>query len=100
MKKICFGLIGSGWRAQFYIRIAKALPDRFELAAVLVRDKEKGDAFSAKFQIPVVNSLDALLEKKSGVCCACHQEGRCYGLPDHLVGKGDSGTFRDTSGRG
>ncbi len=63
MKKICFGLIGSGWRAQFYIRIAKALPDRFELAAVLVRDKEKGDAFSAKFQIPVVNSLDALLEK-------------------------------------
>ena len=42
MDKIRFGLIGSGWRAEFYIRIAKALPGIFDLTAVLIRDSEKG----------------------------------------------------------
>ena len=45
MKKIRFGLIGSGWRAEFYIRIAKALPQQFELTKVLIRDKKKGEQF-------------------------------------------------------
>ena len=42
MGKIRYGVIGSGWRAEFYIRIAKAVPDKFEFTAVLIRDKEKG----------------------------------------------------------
>lgn len=62
MGKIRFGLIGSGWRAEFYIRIAKALPERFELAGVLIRSEEKGAAFGEKFQVTVVNTLDALME--------------------------------------
>ena len=36
MGKIRYGVIGSGWRAEFYIRIAKAVPDKFELTAVLI----------------------------------------------------------------
>lgn len=64
MEKIRFGLIGSGWRAEFYLRIAKALPEKFELTSVLIRDKEKGSAFSEKFKVPVVNTLDQLLEQK------------------------------------
>lgn len=50
MGKIRYGVIGSGWRAEFYIRIAKAVPDKFEFTAVLIRDKEKGRAFSEKFR--------------------------------------------------
>ncbi|MFD2214953.1 Gfo/Idh/MocA family protein [Metabacillus endolithicus] len=61
MKKIRFGLIGSGWRAEFYIRIAKAIPDQFELTSVLIRDKEKGEVFSKKFDVKVVNSIDELI---------------------------------------
>lgn len=61
MEKIHFGLIGSGWRAEFYIRIAKALPDLFELPAVLIRDCVKGKMFAEKFQVTVVNSLDDLI---------------------------------------
>ena len=60
MDKIRFGLIGSGWRAEFYIRIAKALPEIFDLTAVLIRDSEKGKNFSEKFNVPVVNTLDEL----------------------------------------
>ena len=64
MKKIRFGLIGSGWRAEFYIRIAKMLPEQFELTGVLIRDKEKGNILSRKHNVPVVSSLEELqLEK-------------------------------------
>jgi hypothetical protein len=63
MPKIKFALIGSGWRAEFYIRIAKALPDLFELTNVLIRDKEKGKVFAKAFQVDVVNTLDELLSR-------------------------------------
>ncbi|WP_042354372.1 Gfo/Idh/MocA family protein [Bacillus rubiinfantis] len=62
MEKIRFGLIGSGWRAEFYIRIAKAVPEKFEVTDVLIRDKEKGEKFSQKFSVNVVNTLDDLME--------------------------------------
>lgn len=61
MNKIRYGLIGSGWRAEFYIRIAKLVPEKFELSAVLIRDVEKGIAFAQKFQVKVVNTLEELL---------------------------------------
>lgn len=37
MAKIRYAIIGSGWRALFYIRIAKALPEQFEVTGILVR---------------------------------------------------------------
>lgn len=61
-EKMKYALIGSGWRAEFYIRIAKMAPEQFHLTAVLVRDPAKGAAFAKKFQVKVVNTLDALLE--------------------------------------
>ena len=61
MGRIKYALIGSGWRAEFNIRIAKMIPERFELTAVLVRDPVKGEAFAEKFQVKVVNTLDELM---------------------------------------
>ncbi|AIQ11544.1 hypothetical protein [Paenibacillus durus] len=29
MDKVEFGLIGGGWRAEFFLRIAEALPERY-----------------------------------------------------------------------
>ena len=60
MGKIRFGLIGSGWRAEFYIRIAKAMPDVFELSGVLVRDEAKGRRFAKQMDVTVINTLDEL----------------------------------------
>ena len=64
MGMIRFGLIGSGWRAEFYLRIAKAVPELFELTSVLIRDSEKGRIFSDKMDVPVVNTVDELIETK------------------------------------
>ncbi len=66
MGKIRFGLIGSGWRAEFYIRIAQAVPDLFELTAVLVRDQEKGRIFSERMNVRVVNTLEDLAKTGPG----------------------------------
>lgn len=37
MEPISFALVGTGWRAAFYERIAAALPDRFRLTGILSR---------------------------------------------------------------
>lgn len=63
MNKISYCVIGSGWRAEFYIRIAKAVPERFNLKCVLIRDEAKGKAFAKKFQVKVVNTLEELLKE-------------------------------------
>lgn len=79
MAKIRFALIGSGWRSEFYIRIAKSLPEAFELVGVLVRDPDKGRAFADSFQVSVFNRLDDLL--------ACN--------PDFVVEATKRGTIKD-----
>lgn len=43
MAKLRFIVVGSGWRSLFYWRIAQALPERFELCAMLCRTEEKAE---------------------------------------------------------
>ena len=56
-----FVLIGGGWRAEFYLRIARALSERFCLDGVLVRDPVKGARLEALFGVRTYRTLDALL---------------------------------------
>ncbi|MDQ1913946.1 Gfo/Idh/MocA family oxidoreductase [Paenibacillus sp. GD4] len=60
--KITFGIIGGGWRAEFYLRIAQALPSRFEVAGMVVRDAEKGERIESMFGVRTYRSLDKMLE--------------------------------------
>lgn len=63
MEKIKYAVIGSGWRAEFYMRIAKAVPNRFDLKAILTRDIEKARKLSEKYNVKVVNTIDELMEE-------------------------------------
>lgn len=60
MDKIRYAVIGSGWRAMFYIRIAKLIPESFELTAVLIKDREKGMRFAIEHAVKVVQSLEQI----------------------------------------
>ncbi len=62
MSKIIFGIIGGGWRSLFYLRIARELPERFEVAGLLVRDPEKGKELEKNWHVPTFRSLDELLK--------------------------------------
>ena len=44
-----FALIGGGWRAEFFARIAQSLPDRFQLTGTYLRDPAKRPAWHARF---------------------------------------------------
>jgi predicted dehydrogenase len=58
---IRFAMIGSGWRAEFFLCVARALPERFQVSAVLVRDQSKHAAFEARWGVPAFNSLEPVL---------------------------------------
>ncbi|MBT3266114.1 Gfo/Idh/MocA family oxidoreductase, partial [Candidatus Poribacteria bacterium] len=65
MDKIAFGIVGSGWRAEFYLRIAAACPDRFDVVGVVARRKERGAELERAFGVRTFRSLDAMLEATS-----------------------------------
>jgi len=58
---IPFGIVGAGWRAEFFLRIARALPDRFTVTGVVARSAEKGEAFTRTWGVPTFRTLDDLL---------------------------------------
>ncbi len=66
MSKIKISIIGGGWRAEFFVRIARELSDIFEIQYVLFRDKQKSALFKQKFgidtRIKTTLSLDELIE--------------------------------------
>ena len=62
--RIRFGLVGAGGRSDFFLRIARQMPQHFKAVCVQVRDPVKGKAYADRWQLPVVNTLPELLERK------------------------------------
>lgn len=61
---IRFGVVGSGWRTLFFLRVARARPDLFEVAGVVSRTAERAAAVHKEWGVPGLTSLDALLAAK------------------------------------
>lgn len=57
MQKIRFVVVGSGWRSLYYVRIAKALPDVFELCAMYCRTEEKASKIASEYDIHTTTSI-------------------------------------------
>jgi hypothetical protein len=47
-----YGVVGHGWRAEFYLRLARQLPDRFECAGVVTRTAEVGERLEREWGVP------------------------------------------------
>jgi predicted dehydrogenase len=58
---VTFGIIGGGWRAEFFLRIAQALPDRFRVGGMVVRDVGKGQALEAAWGVHTYRTPGELL---------------------------------------
>jgi predicted dehydrogenase len=59
-----FGLVGGGWRAEFFLRIARDCPEQFPLAGVVVRDPQKRSLMAGRWSAPVFSTVDELLAER------------------------------------
>ena len=64
MDKIKFIIIGSGWRSLYYVRVAKALPNIFELCAMYCRTEEKAQKMAKEHHIYTTTSIEECVNYK------------------------------------
>lgn len=65
-RPVNFAIIGgAGFRAQYFLRIASALPDWFKVGGMVVRDEAKGREMDAKWGTRSYRTLEELLAKES-----------------------------------
>jgi len=65
MRPVQFSIIGgAGFRAQYFLRIARELPERFQISGMVVRDEEKGKAMEAQWGVSTYRTLDQLLAQE------------------------------------
>ncbi|HEY9292032.1 MAG TPA: Gfo/Idh/MocA family oxidoreductase [Microlunatus sp.] len=57
-----FGVVGSGYRTQAFIRIAERLPDRFTVEGVVTRTEARVDEIVEDWQVPAYTDLGTFLE--------------------------------------
>lgn len=60
-----FGIVGTGWRTDFFLRIARDLPDRFEVTGLVSRDAGRAAAVEAEWGIRGFTSVDDMIAASS-----------------------------------
>lgn len=63
MRPVKFAIVGAGWRAEFFLRIARELPDRFQVTAMVTRKEEKARELELKWGVRTCRTIDQLLEQ-------------------------------------
>jgi hypothetical protein len=63
-RPVSFGLIGGAWRAEFFFRIAQALPERFQVVGCVTKNPARRERIKAEWNIPVFDHVDDLLNSK------------------------------------
>lgn len=58
---ISYVIIGGGWRAEFYLRIAELVPDKFNLTAICVRNNERREYIKNKYNVKVFETVEETL---------------------------------------
>ncbi|GAA0986140.1 hypothetical protein GCM10009555_062890 [Acrocarpospora macrocephala] len=56
-----FGLVGSGWRSEFFVRLARQLPERLSVSGVVTRSAERGAEVESQWGVPAFRSIGDML---------------------------------------
>ena len=68
---ITYGIIGAGWRSEFYLRIATLLPETFSVSGIFIRNENKRKEFSEKYNFPIFDNLQDLLNTSFDFIVSC-----------------------------
>jgi predicted dehydrogenase len=66
-----FAVIGTGGRAQFFHRLARAAPERLEMVGVVTRTQERASAVRAEWDVPAYQSLAAICARHVPTSSRC-----------------------------
>jgi hypothetical protein len=61
--RVRFGIVGTGWRSEFFLRIARDLPERFSVRGLVTRSEVKGRAVEAGWGVKPYSSVEALVSE-------------------------------------
>ncbi len=78
MKPSLFGIVGGGFRSRIFIEIARALPDRFRLVGMVVRNHEQAQELTKRFGVVTHCELPDLLEQE-------HPDFMVLSVPSHAA---------------
>jgi predicted dehydrogenase len=56
-----FGLVGSGWRSAFFLRLAQQAPERFAVTGVVTRTADRGAEVEVLWKVPTYRTIPQLL---------------------------------------
>lgn len=85
---INFVILGGGWRSEFYLRIAAALPEVFSVAGVYVRREEQRNFIAQKYNVKTFGSIDELLNESFDFIVNCTSYATVSDLSIELADKG------------
>lgn len=84
---IKYGIIGAGWRSEFYLRIADLSPDTFKVSGIYIRNKQKREEFSKKYNAPIFDTLEKLLQTDYDFIVSCVNKAGIFDTVRELAGK-------------
>jgi predicted dehydrogenase len=61
--QVKFGIVGAGWRSEFFLRIARALPERFTVCGMVVRSKTRAAEIEQEWRVPTYPDTSAMAEE-------------------------------------
>lgn len=61
MTPVRFAIIGSGWRSEFHIRMAKAAPDRLQVVAVVTETDAEAERIADRWDVATVRTIGEAL---------------------------------------
>ena len=88
MGKSRFIIVGSGWRSMYYVRIAKALPEMFELCAMYCRTTEKADKIASENNIHTTTSIEECISYNPDFVVVAVNKASIYEVSKEWMGKG------------
>ncbi len=88
MEKIRYAVVGTGWRALFFIRAAKNLPELFEVTGVLTRTKERAEQFEKEHGVKTFTDMDEMLKTKPEFVVSCVTRSAITGVTLELMERG------------
>lgn len=60
-KPALFGVVGGGWRTEFFLRLAKMAPEHFAVSGVVTRSADKGATIESAWGVPTFRSSSELV---------------------------------------